>query len=92
MTWIDGTSFYKHALTSIDGHWLDDSSISNPPWLMKSKVTISQIKLKTSVVGKCNFLEKIERPDRRWVSNTDMEYGVGDRILASTEAVYINFN
>lgn len=36
--WIDSTGFFKYALASIDGHWLDRQPISMPLWQIKTVV------------------------------------------------------
>jgi len=36
--WIDSTGFFKYALASIDGHWLDRQPILMPLWQIKTVV------------------------------------------------------
>ena len=79
-----GGNYYRHGLASIDGHWLDRQPTGDPPpWWMLAKVSSPKHKVDITVVGMCNFLEHVEQPDGGWISSVDMDYGVGDRILAS---------
>ncbi|MFQ5632034.1 MAG: hypothetical protein ACE5I1_24960, partial [bacterium] len=76
---------YPHGLMSIDGHWNDSYTTPVQPYWMRARVTHDAFDSAINIIGKCNFLESVEKPDGVWISSVDLGYGLGDRILASEE-------
>lgn len=86
--WISAGSAgqaYPHGLMSIDGHWVDRVPQTTPPFWMRVIVTCESFESAVNVIGKCNFLESVEEPDRVWVSSVDLDYDLCDRVLATFE-------
>ncbi|MGH7450726.1 MAG: hypothetical protein ACRENG_05240 [bacterium] len=84
--WISSPGMFQHGLMSIDGHWLDRLPLSPPreSYWMRARVVGDRFDA-TDVIGMCNFLESVERPDTMWNSADDLGYGLGKRILARTK-------
>ncbi|MFQ5628350.1 MAG: hypothetical protein ACE5I1_06290 [bacterium] len=83
--WIsagNASQAYPHGLMSIDGHWIDRHTTSTLPYWMRARITHDAFDSAIDVIGKCNFLESVERPETAWISTIDLGYGLGDRILA----------
>ena len=81
--WISGGEFYPHGLMSIDGNWLDRQGSSAPPFWMRAHIVNDSLNLSLNIIGLCLFKESVEQPDTTWISWVDMQYDVGDRVLAS---------
>lgn len=85
--WISAGSAaqaFPLGLMSIDGHWIDRHPSSTPPYWMRARIIHDAFDSAIDIIGKCNFLESAESPKVVWVSTADLDYGLGDRILAST--------
>lgn len=80
--WITSEPIFPHGLNSIDGHWLDRQPAADPVWWMMAHVRLPSCGVERKLVGMCNFLEGVERPDRGWDFSRDMKYGICDRVLA----------
>ena len=79
-------NYYKHGLMSIDCEWVDHLSSSREPvWWMRARVTIPDSAAVVDLIGECHFVEKVEQPTRGWLSTLDMDYDLGDRVLASLQ-------
>ena len=86
--WISAGSAsqaYPHGLMSIDGHWVDRHPPSVPPYWIRARIVHDAFNSAIDVIGKCNFLEAVEKPETTWFSTVDLGYDLGDRVLASTQ-------
>ena len=79
-----GGNYFKHGLASIDGEWVDRlNSPLEPVWWIRAHIYNPIDGINVNLIAKCNFFEKREKPERGWISSLDMDYDLGDRILAS---------